>query len=244
MHLDTPALVCTARAHGENGVVVRLLTQTNGLVAAYVNGGRSRASRPLMTPGNLVSARIDARSEGQLGRARLEMEVSRAGLTLDPLRLAMAEWLSNLIADTLPEGEAFPLIYDAVTAMFALLDSEASTLQLGRNLARTELLLLTELGFRLDLESCAATGERDDLVYVSPKSGRAVSAHAGAAYKEKLFALPAFFRDGEAAATGADVIDALRLTRHFILRDLLPSYRAEKTIGARDRVDARLGKRF
>ncbi|MGB3723781.1 MAG: DNA repair protein RecO [Pacificimonas sp.] len=244
MHLDTPALLCTARAHGEHGVVVRLLTETSGLVAAYVNGGRSRASRPLMTPGNLVSARIDARSEGQLGQARLEMDISRAGLTLDPLRLAMAEWLSNLVADILPEGEAFPTIYQAMVAMFALLDSEASATQLGRNLARTELLLLGELGFRLDLGSCAATGDLDDLIYVSPKSGRAVSAHAGAAYREKLFALPAFLKDGGADADSDDIVAALRLTRHFILRDLLPDYRAQKSIAARDRVDARLGKRF
>ncbi|MBV7256630.1 DNA repair protein RecO [Pacificimonas sp. WHA3] len=244
MQIDSPAIVCTARAHGEHGAVIRLLTKSDGLIAAYVHGSRSRKTKGVLTPGNLVAAELEARGEGRMARARLELETSRAALALDPLSLAMVEWLTMLVADTLPEGETFPDVYVRMNAMLALLDADAGALRVGEALARFEFALLADLGFQLDLGSCAVTGQLDDLIYVSPKSGRAVSRDAGAQYKERLLALPAFLLGSGVRPTGADIQGALGLTRHFILRDLLPTHRADRTIVARDRVDARLGKRF
>lgn len=244
MFIDSMAIVCTARAHGEHGVVVRLFTETDGLVACYVHGGRSRKTKGILTPGNLVAAELEARSEGQMARARLELEASRAALALDPLSIAMVEWLTQLIADTLPEGEAFPGVFSRLSALLLLLDADAPAMATGETLARFELALLIDLGFQLDLASCAATGQTHNLAYVSPKSGRAVSRDAGAQYRDRLLPLPGFLIEGGAPAHADDVEAALRLTRHFILRDLLPAHRADRTIAARDRVDTRLRKRF
>ncbi|MHB9878962.1 DNA repair protein RecO [Pacificimonas sp. ICDLI1SI03] len=244
MHLTTTAIMLTARAHGEHGAVIRMLTETNGLIAAYVHGGRSRKSKPLLSAGNMVMAQLDSRGETQLATARIELMASRAALALHPLTLSLTEWLTMLVADVLPEGEAFAELFEALAACLALMEADADALQMGQALARFELKLLRDLGFRLDLDSCAATGDCDDLIYLSPKSGRAVSASAGAAYKTRLFALPAFMKDPAAATGGDDILAALRITRHFIERDLLPPHRAEKTLLARTRVDVQLQKRF
>ncbi|MEO0500209.1 MAG: DNA repair protein RecO C-terminal domain-containing protein, partial [Pseudomonadota bacterium] len=219
-----------------------------GLIAAYVHGGRSRKGKALLVAGNLLSARLERRAEGQLMRAALELETSRAALALDPLRLAMAEWLTMLIADCLPEGEAFVPVYESALAMFDLLDTEANAALLGKALAQFELMLLAALGFRLDLETCAATGVTGgeaDLAFVSPRTGRAVGRVAGTPYEGRLFPLPAFLIDmDEAPPARTDIEAALAITRHFIRRDALPAHRADRSLAARDRVDARLAKGF
>lgn len=232
MHLDTEAILLTALPHGENGAVVRFLTAERGLVAGYVAGARSRRLRPALAAGNIVRLRLDSRSEGQLARAVVELERSRALLVLDANALAVAEWLTGLVATVMPEGHPYPRLHATLGSVLDIVEHADTVLDRLAALARFEVLLLAELGFGLDLSRCAATGQTHDLAFVSPRTGRAVSASAGQPHAARLFRLSPLLR-GE-AGDDADVAEALRTTRHFIARDLLGG-RRDMLLGARDR---------
>ena len=220
MRIEAQAIVCALRAHGEHGAVVRLMTAEHGLQAAYVRGARGRRMRPVLIAGNLVSATLSARTDNQLRQAAVELTHSRAPLLGEPLPAAAIEWATALTATALPEGQPYPRLYSALDALLAAIEAAPSASGWGAALVRYELLLLAELGFGLDLESCAVTGSSDDLVAVSPRSGRAVSAAPAEPYAGKLLPLPSFVREG-GAASWADIADGLDLTGHFLMRDLL-----------------------
>ena len=219
MQWSEEAVVLGVRRHGETSAIADLLTRGHGRHMGLVRGGRSRHSRPVLQPGNLVLATWRARLEDQLGAFTLEpVEMRAAGLIADPFKLAGLSTLTGL-TQVLPEREPHPKLYDALAIALGALDDDAVWPAV---LARYELGILDELGFGLDLAACAATGGADDLVYVSPRSGRAVSAAAGSPYHERLFALPAFLRRPEAGQPAPDqVIAALRLTGHFLERHIL-----------------------
>jgi DNA repair protein RecO (recombination protein O) len=220
MRIDAQAIVCALRAHGEHGAVVRLMTAEHGLQAAYVRGARGRRMRPVLIAGNLVSATLSARTDNQLPQATVELTHSRAPLLGEPLPAAAIEWATALTATALPEGQPYPRLYSALDALLAAIEAAPSASGWGAALVRYELLLLAELGFGLDLERCAVTGSTDDLVAVSPRSGRAVSAGEAEPYAGKLLPLPSFVREG-GTASWADIADGLDLTGHFLMRDLL-----------------------
>jgi len=221
VHLTAPALVLTALSHGEHGAVVRFLTPADGMHAGYVRGGRSRKLRPVLQPGNIVAVDLRARVETQLAAATVELVTSRAGLAFDRLTAAITEYLSTLTAALLDEGTPAPRLYAALDALLSAMTAGTSPEQAAAGVARYELLLLAERGFGLDLDSCAATGARDNLVFVSPRSAQAVSAGAGAPYAAKLLPLPALLGDPRAAADWLGIQDALRTTGWFVERDLL-----------------------
>ncbi|QXQ04914.1 DNA repair protein RecO [Sphingosinicellaceae bacterium] len=221
MQLTATALVLTALPHGEHGAVVRFLTPEDGVQAGYVRGGRSRRLRPVLQPGNLVAVELRARVEEQLAAATVELVTSRAGLVFDRTSAAATEWLTALTAATLGEGQAQARLYAALDALFAAMAAGTTSMQAAAGVARYELLLLGELGFGLDLETCAATGTRDDLAYVSPRSSQAVSAAAGAPYAAKLLPLPALLRDTRAPIDTGDIVAALTTTGWFVERELL-----------------------
>lgn len=220
MNIDTPAIVCALRTHAEHGAVVRLMTPKDGLQAAYVRGARGRRMRPVLVPGNLVQARLRSRTEEQLAHAEVELEHSRAPLITEPLPAAAIDWVTALTAAALSEGQPYPRLYDALDALLALIEAAPSALGWSSLLVRYELLLLAELGFGLDLETCAVTGSNDDLVAVSPRSGRAVSAAEAEPYAGKLLILPRFVREG-GPASWEDIRDGLVLSGHFLSRDIL-----------------------
>ncbi|HEU5285029.1 MAG TPA: DNA repair protein RecO [Sphingomicrobium sp.] len=220
MRIDVPAIVCALRAHGEHGAVVRLLTAEHGLQAAYVRGARGRRMRPVLIAGNLVAATLSARTDSQLPQASVELVHSRAPLLGEPLPAAAIEWATALTATALPEGQPYPRLYSALDALLTAIEAAPSASGWGAALVRYELLLLAELGFGLDLETCAVTGTKDDLVAVSPGSGRAVSAAQAEPYAGKLLPLPRFVREG-GAASWTDIAHGLDLTGHFLMRDLL-----------------------
>ena len=221
MHLTAPALVLTALPHGEHGAVVRFLTPADGMHAGYVRGGRSRKLRPVLQPGNIVAVDLRSRVETQLAAATVELMTSRAGLAFDRLTAAITEYLTTLTAAVLDEGTPAPRLHAALDALLGAMTAGTAPEQAAAGVARYELLLLSERGFGLDLDSCAATGSRDDLTYVSPKSAQAVSAGAGAPYATKLLPLPALLRNPRASASWPDVQAALRTTGWFLERDLL-----------------------
>lgn len=238
MHLAAEALILSARAHGEHGAIVLALTEAAGLQPGYVRGGRSRRLRPVLQPGNLVMADWRARTEDQLAALTVELVRSRAPLHADPLAAAAIEWLAALTAAALPEAQPYPALFVALAAMLDAIDAAPAARGWAAALARYELLLLAQLGFGLDLSQCVATGAADDLAWVSPRSGGAVSRAAGEAYADRLLPLPAFLARG-GLADGADIIAALAITGHFLERDILVDRRAP-VLAARLRLVDRL----
>ena len=238
MHLTTTAIVCALRQHGEHGVVARLMTVEAGLVPGYVRGGRSRRLRPILVPGNLVAAEFRARSEEQLATLTVELVTSRAPLLGEPLAAAAIEWSCALTATVLSDQHPYPRIHQALDGLLSAIEAAPSVRGWAAALVRYEMLLLAEMGFGLDLSRCAASGTTEDLIWVSPKSGMAVSRAAGEPYADKLLALPTFIVEG-GSADWDDIFAGLRLTGHFLERDLLEGRRAD-VLAARERLEDRL----
>jgi DNA repair protein RecO (recombination protein O) len=238
MHVEALAIICAVRAHGEHGAIVRALTPVDGMLAGYVRGGRSRRLRPVLVPGNLVRADFRARTEEQLPALTVELSESRAGMMSEALPAAAIEWATALTATILPEAQPFPRLYSALDGVLAAVSAAPAARGWASAMVRYELLLLTELGFGLDLSACVASGATDDLAFVSPKSGGAVSRAAGALYRDRLLPLPSFLLEGGAGEWG-DIIDGFRLTGHFLERDLLHG-RAYDILAARERLVDRL----
>ena len=238
MRFGTKAIVCALRSHGEHGAVVRLMTPEHGLQAAYVRGARGRRMRPVLMAGNLVQASLSARTDTQLPHAAVELVHSRGPLLAEPLPAAAIDWVTVLTATALPEGQPYPRLYQVLDGLLAAIEAAPSAGGWGAAVVRYELLLLAELGFGLDLDRCAVTGADSDLVAVSPKSGRAVSAAEAGPYAGKLLPLPGFVRAGGPASWG-EILDGLTLTGHFLERDLLTD-RSRSILEARGRLVERL----
>ena len=218
--------------------MVRLMTPADGLQAAYVRGARGRRMRPVLMPGNQVQARLRSRTDEQLAHAEIELSHSRAPLLSEPLPAAAIDWVTALTAVALPEAQPYPRLYEALDALLALIEAAPSALGWASLLVRYELLLLAELGFGLDLESCAVSGSNYDLVAVSPRSGRAVSPAEAEPYAGKLLVLPQFVREG-GAASWTEIRDGLELSGHFLMRDVLTG-RSAGLAEARSRLTERL----
>lgn len=238
MRFDTPAIVCALRNHGEHGAIVRLMTPEHGLQAAYVRGARGRRMRPVLIAGNIVQAQLSARTETQLPQATIELVHSRGPLLPEPLPAAAIEWATVLTATVLPEGQPYPRLFETLEALLDAIEAAPSASGWGAAMVRYELLMLSELGFGLDLDRCAVTGTNDALVAVSPKSGRAVSAAEAEPYAGKLLPLPSFVRRG-GLGSWTEIDQGLALTGHFLLRDLVTE-RSRPIAEARERLVDRL----
>lgn len=214
MQWSDEAIVLSVRPHGETAAVVELFTRAHGRHMGLVHGGRSRKLRPVLQTGNQVDATWKARLADQLGHITLELNRPFAASAMeDPLALGALSSMAAL-ARLLPERDPHPSLYEVTLFVLGFLDDATVWPALY---VRWEMALLEELGFGLDLSECAATGANDQLVFVSPKSGRAVSASAGEPYKDKLLALPGFLaRSRGAVATHEDIRAGLALTRHFL----------------------------
>jgi DNA repair protein RecO (recombination protein O) len=213
-----PAVVLEVRPHGEGGAVVSLLTEEHGRHAGLAKGGASRAQAGLWLPGNLVEARWIARLPDQLGALSAEMVHPAAALAMDdPLALALLSSACAIAADALPEREPHPRVFHALVSVIGHLAGGAEGVL--ADYIRWEALVLTELGYGLNLGACAVTGVTEGLTHVSPRSGRAVSAGAAAPYAGRLLPLPAFLRDPDSAGDPAAWDAGLRLTGHFLERD-------------------------
>jgi|SRR5687768_8508979 len=238
MRFSTAAIVVALRSHGEHGAVVRLMTPEHGLQACYVRGARGRRLRPVLMSGNQVEASLSARTDAQLAQGTVELVHSRGPLLQEPLPAAAIDWTCALTATALPEGQPYPRIYQALDGLLAAIEAAPTAGGWGTALVRYELLLLAELGFGLDLESCAVSGSNDNLEAVSPRSGRAVSAGEAEPYAGKLLRLPRFMLEGGQAGW-SDILDGLALTGHFLLRDVITD-RSAPVAEARARLVERL----
>ena len=239
MRIETQAIVCAVRVHGEHGAIVRALTPLEGLQPGFVRGGKSRRLRPVLVPGNSVQAEYRARTDEQLAQLSVELVHSRAPLLSEPLAAAGIDWACALTATALPEAQPYPRLYDALEGLLGAIEAAPSARGWAAALVRYEQLLLSELGFGLDLSECAATGSSDDLGFVSPRSGRAVSRQAAGEYRDRLLPLPGFLIGEGGSPAWDEIRDGLRLTGHFLARDLLIERQAD-VLAARERLVDRL----
>ncbi|MET0301426.1 MAG: DNA repair protein RecO [Methyloceanibacter sp.] len=207
-----------AKPLGEANAVAELFTLGHGRHLGLVRGGRSRRLRPLLQPGNRLRVTWRARLSEHLGGFNVELIDAHAARALDDAAALAAIGSLAGLARLLPERDPHPQLYAAALHVIGAFDAPRLWPAL---LVRWELLLLQELGFGLDLSECAATGGDSELVYVSPRSGRAVSREAGQPYDAKLLKLPAFLREDDAASGESDLISGFALTGYFLERDVL-----------------------
>jgi len=216
MEWSDDAIVLSVKPLGESGAVVEALTRNYGRHAGLVRGGASRRMKPILQPGNTLHVQWRARLSEHLGSFAVELARARAGNLMDARESLIGLNAFHAVASaSLPEREAHAPVFEAGQI---LLDAmmEDGVDHWGPLYVRWESGLLDALGFGLDLSECAATGATDDLIYVSPRSGRAVSRSAGAIYKERLLALPAFLLGSQNAVTVDDIRAGLRLTEYFL----------------------------
>jgi DNA repair protein RecO (recombination protein O) len=211
-------LVIGARRHGEASVILELMTRAHGRHLGLVRGGAGRALRAVLQPGNQVDAIWRARLDHQLGSYTIEPLHSRAARLIDHTHALHGVSLLSALLRLLPERDPNEYLFEMARL---IADQLASADHAPALLARFEIALLGALGFGLDLDSCALTGQRDDLAYVSPKSGRAVSREAGEPWRDRLLPFPAFLREsGFEKPERSELAAAFRLSGHFLNRDV------------------------
>lgn len=219
MQWNDRAIVLSSSVYGEGSYVVKLLTETEGLFAGMVR--MSRKNRSVLEPGNLVQANWKARLEEHLGSITLEtMDPFSAYIIPDAKKLKALTSITQTILTLLPERDPHPDIFSGLLAWLTLLKREDNPELWLSEYVSLELILLKEVGFALDLSRCADSGDVENLVYVSPKSGRAVCQASGLPYHHKLLALPAFLLPrgvtAEYKVKPAEILDGLQLTRYFL----------------------------
>jgi DNA repair protein RecO (recombination protein O) len=208
-------IVLSTRLHGESGLLASVLTRAHGRHSGFIPGGISRRSRPIWQQGNVVEIEWRARLAEQLGNFSGELREPHAAKAMDSAtELAGLSAACALVDEALPEREPHPAMYEGFHAFLTVLGHEGWP----GIYVRLELGLLQELGFGLDLEKCAATGTTEDLAYVSPKTGRAVSRTAAEPYAGKLLPLPGFLSTGGLPADDAELRQGLDLTGYFLER--------------------------
>ena len=218
MEWEAPAIVLDARNFGESDAIATVFAAEHGVFRGLARGGASRAQAPVWQTGNLVQARWVARLADQLGTLSAELVHPAAALIMDDrLALATLGAACALTADALPDRQPHPPVFTGLIEIVVALARGAAPLP---RLIEWEIMLLAELGYALDLTTCAVTGETEGLAWVSPRTGRAVSDAAAGLWREKLLPLPAFLRTGT-PGTQSEWADGLRLTGHFLERNAL-----------------------
>ena len=217
MEWTDEGIVLGTRKHGEANAILEVMTHGHGRHLGLVRGGAGSRLRPMLQPGNVVRVVWRARLDEHLGHYQVE-----------PLHLYGASQLTAshavygithlaALCRLLPERDPHPDVHDQLAEMLGLF---GDPLALATAMVRFELQMLAELGFGLDLESCAATGTGGDLGFVSPKSGRAVSRAAAEPWQDRLFRLPAFLSE-EVTPSPEDIACGFELTGFFIVRRVL-----------------------
>ncbi len=233
-------ILLSLRKHGETSVIIETFTATHGRHAGVVRGGVSRKLTPVLQPGAQLDLAWRARLEEHLGAFTVEPVKSRAAAVMnDRAALAGLNSMTALLGFALPEREAHPRLYEKSVQMFDLLGHSPAW---PVAYLQWELALLEELGFGLDLSACAVTGQRDDLAYVSPKSGRAVSAEGAGEWADRLLPLPPELL-GVVTEDLAGLSDGLTTTGHFLTHGLAHSLSDKPLPEARSRLIDRFSRR-
>lgn len=234
---DEGALL-SMQVHGEASAIIEVFTAAHGRHVGLVRGGASRKMAAMLQPGNQLDVTWRARLDDHIGSYTAEPLRSRAAILSDRLALAGLNSVCALLHLALPEREPHPLLWRAT---MALLDDLANGADWPPTYLRWELLLLEELGFAIDLGRCAVTGSRDDLAFVSPRSGRAVSRAGAGKWADRLLPLPAVML-GQGTASPAELAEGFAITGHFLGRSLEPTLNGRPMPEARQRLLAMLAR--
>jgi DNA repair protein RecO (recombination protein O) len=208
-------IVLGAKRHGEANAIAELFTRDHGRHLGLVRGGFGSRLKPVLQAGNSVSVTWRARLDEHLGNYTVEPLRVRTASMFEAHHALLAVAHLAALARLLPERDPHTSTFDELVMILERLEEVGAV---AVNVARFELLMLAELGFGLDLSSCAATGVTDELIYVSPKSGRAVSREGGEPWRDKLLRLPEFLSDADAVPSPDDLADGFALTGHFLQR--------------------------
>lgn len=230
MEWQDTGVIISVRKHGESATIVDVLTEKHGRHAGLVRGGAGRKLAPILQPGTQVDLEWRARLEEHLGNYNIEPVQSRATILSNRLALSAMGSVCALVNFAFPERMSYPRLYVETINLFDQMSAGGAWLS---DYALWEYAVLEGLGYGLDLDSCAATGVQQDLIYVSPKSGRAVSREAGAAWADRMLPLPRFLRAQTASKEASEVLAALKTTGYFLERRLAPA------LGNRPLPDAR-----
>jgi DNA repair protein RecO (recombination protein O) len=218
MQWTADGIVLGVKRHGESSGILELMTREHGRHLGLVRGAFGVRLKPVLQPGNSVSAIWRARLDEHLGNYAVEaLRLRASNFFASPHAIYGIGHLAALMR-LLPERDPHGALYDALDSMLDRLDDAGVAASM---VARFELRLLAELGFGLDLDQCAATGASDDLIYVSPRSARAVSRAAGEPWAHKMLRMPTFLREPDASPTGHDLADGFALTGFFLARHVL-----------------------
>lgn len=231
-------VLLSVRKHGETSSIIEVLTESHGLHAGVVRGGTSRKMAPTLQPGTQLDLTWRARLEEHLGSFAVEPIRSRTAVLGDRLALAGLNAIAALLTYALAEREAHKRLYHQT---ITLLDLLSATDAWPLAYLRWEVDLLEDLGFGLDLSSCAVTGSRDDLIYVSPKSGRAVSKQGAGEWADRLLPLPQCLL-GQGPVDQAEIVQGLRTTGYFLKTRLAPALGNAPLPVARQRLIDRISR--
>ena len=230
-------ILLSVRRHGETAALIDAFTEGHGRHGGIVPGGAGRRMRPVLQPGAVLDLSWRARRADSLGTFRVEPRAAPwRGMMADGDALAALNAVVALLSFALPERAPYPRLHAATAALIPALGAERNW-PLGY--LAWERLLLAETGFGLDLSACAVTGRREGLAYVSPRTGRAVTAEGAGALAPRLLPLPACLADEEPARPG-DLAAGLRVTGHFLANHLAPALGERPLPAARARLVARL----
>lgn len=228
------------RRHGESSAIIDVFTPGHGRHAGIVRGGASRRMAPVLQPGAQLDLEWRARLEDHLGTFRVEPVKSRAWSMADRMALSGLNTVCTLLLYALPEREEHARLYRKSVVLLDLLDQPEIWPLAYLN---WEMILLEEMGFGLDLRRCAVLGEKaNDLSYISPKSGRAVSRAGAGDWADRLLPLPPCLL-GEGPAPDAEILQGLQVTGHFLTRHLAPHLGDKSLPDARARYMARFAAR-
>ena len=216
MQWQDQAIILGVKRHGESSVIAEVMTRGRGRHLGLVRNGRSRTMQPVLQPGNLIEVTWRARLDEHLGNFSAEPVSFRAATLMEHAASLHGVQALAALLRLLPERDPHPHLFDMLNIV---LDHLGDASGAGELYIRFELAVLNDLGFGLDLVQCAATGSREQLEFVSPKSGRAVSREAGLPYQDKLFRLPEFLKDASREAADRDSLsEAFRMTQYFLTR--------------------------
>ena len=231
MEWSDDAIVLAVRALGETGAILEALTREHGRHAGLVHGGASRKAKAMLQPGNSLRVTWRARLEENLGSFHIEAAKMRAGIMLEHREaLAGLNAFTSVASAVLPEREPHRPVFEAGEILLDAIADDGFE-HWGPLYVRWEAGLLEELGFGLDLSACAATGATEDLAFLSPRTGRAISRAAAGPYKERLLPLPQFLLGSQnATASWHEIAAGLRLTAYFLLDRVLAPH--NKTLPA------------
>lgn len=236
---EAPAIVLTTDRYGESSLLAQVLTAEHGVWRGMARGGASRRQASIWETGNILVAQWKARLPDQLGHFKAEpVRMPAASLLDSPFSLALLSSACALAAEALPEKEPCPEVFTALVALLGAL-TRAPTEPPVADYLRWEVTLLRELGYGLDLTACAVTGVTENLAYVSPRTGRAVSAEGAGTWRDRLLPLPAFFLEPTLPGDESAWRDGFRLTGHFLQRAVFDALH-KSLPAARDRLARRM----